>query len=133
MSITTGSCCKFQSTLPRRERRSYPKGTILVQCDFNPRSHEGSDNTTIDHSQRDLLFQSTLPRRERHELSVTQTARVLFQSTLPRRERRFKAWRKTHANDYFNPRSHEGSDRMQKSLTPNSVNFNPRSHEGSDF
>ena len=33
---------------------------------------------------------------------------------------------------YFNPRSHEGSDRYSAASRCSSSNFNPRSHEGSD-
>ena len=33
---------------------------------------------------------------------------------------------------YFNPRSHEGSDREDKLYMTTYMNFNPRSHEGSD-
>ena len=34
---------KFQSTLPRRERRKSCKGWRIICTDFNPHSHEGSD------------------------------------------------------------------------------------------
>ena len=34
--------------------------------------------------------------------------------------------------EYFNPRSHEGSDPLLRILLRNAQNFNPRSHEGSD-
>ena len=33
---------------------------------------------------------------------------------------------------YFNPRSHEGSDRTSEGPSGRSEDFNPRSHEGSD-
>ena len=36
------------------------------------------------------------------------------------------------AISYFNPRSHEGSDRDTYWVTVATANFNPRSHEGSD-
>ena len=56
---------RFQSTLPRRERRA---------------EHE-------EFSLR-LAFQSTLPRRERLLHSAFEDIKRSFQSTLPRRERR---------------------------------------------
>ena len=41
-SITTVSCCRFQSTLPHGERLIH-LGNIHFHIDFNPRSHTGSD------------------------------------------------------------------------------------------
>ena len=35
-------------------------------------------------------------------------------------------------SQYFNPRSHEGSDEITKAARKYNINFNPRSHEGSD-
>ena len=35
--------------------------------------------------------------------------------------------------DYFNPRSHEGSDTLEKYIYATGTDFNPRSHEGSDL
>ena len=55
---------QFQSTLPRRERRSVQK-LIGVLVDFNPRSREGSDGIPDGLCPAWMLFQSTLPRRER--------------------------------------------------------------------
>ena len=37
----------FQSTLPRRERRSDPRHPAAQQRDFNPRSRVGSDARSI--------------------------------------------------------------------------------------
>ena len=99
---------KFQSTLPRRERRPvHPVG--FRSNDFNPRSHEGSDVPPLQkiggknyfnprsHEGSDdmpercadcpLRFQSTLPRRERLRPLNESRQTFLFQSTLPRRER----------------------------------------------
>ena len=55
--------------------------------DFNPRSHEGSDNFSCDFSSISKPFQSTLPRRERPGCANLLIRLFLFQSTLPRRER----------------------------------------------
>ena len=38
----------------------------------------------------------------------------------------------TSVSGYFNPRSHEGSDKVKTAATSTSEYFNPRSHEGSD-
>ena len=57
-----------------------------------------------------LKFQSTLPRRERLRRSVCDDLWHGFQSTLPRRERRHE-WRTVLRDEYFNPRSREGSDK----------------------
>ena len=55
-----------------------------------------------------------------------------FQSTLPRRERRSNHGHLHHSNKYFNPHSHEGSDRFHHGAILRSHHFNPHSHEGSD-
>ena len=121
---------KFQSTLPRRERQSLEIYLILL-CNFNPHSHEGSDKdhhndlqSVVDfnpHSHEgsdvhhivpistDYTFQSTLPRRERHIYHIGLTPCALFQSTLPRRERLPFLSKFPFLYD-FNPHSHEGSD-----------------------
>ena len=102
---------KFQSTLPRRERLNNSK-----------------------HYYRVDEFQSTLPRRERPHMSdrhliistcisihtPTKGATIIsllragifqFQSTLPRRERLEAPCNNMVLFSYFNPHSHEGSDR----------------------
>ena len=54
---------------------------------FNPRSHEGSDDISINRIYSNDMFQSTLPRRERLKSGDTLSGIAAFQSTLPRRER----------------------------------------------
>ena len=79
------------------------------------------------------IFQSTLPRRERLLLRNNVHSDCIFQSTLPRRERRCIDRSTLHIK-YFNPHSHEGSDRFCRNFFPCcTLNFNPHSHEGSDF
>ena len=58
----------FQSTLPRRERRSIFKIKLSIFLYFNPRSREGSDKAYPDAKGLFCVFQSTLPRRERHSV-----------------------------------------------------------------
>ena len=51
---------------------------------------------------------------------------------LPRRERLIPTTVTTIKTN-FNPRSHEGNDRIHKRIRKKIHNFNPRSREGSDF
>ena len=104
---------------------------LFLILDFNPRSHEGSDNRAggaaagadisihaptrgatfwAAHASGSVRFQSTLPRGERHGWSWRQCSLNLFQSTLPRGERHHPS-NQIHRRSHFNPRSHEGSDR----------------------
>ena len=108
MRLPTPQLNVFQSTLPRGERQKYSR-KIPYLVDFNPRSHEGSDQG---------WFRVWLTRK-------------IFQSTLPRGERQaVLAIIKPHIN--FNPRSHEGSDLHWCIQWSQGSYFNPRSHEGSD-
>ena len=78
---------KFQSTLPRRERRM----EYLVRDREHPVSiHAPTQGATIIRERIKYIsqFQSTLPRRERLWNYYAGTATQKFQSTLPRRERR---------------------------------------------
>ena len=86
MFVATIQPLKFQSTLPRGERRHEVQQQTQVR-DFNPRSHEGSDCGKGLQRSTTLLFQSTLPRGERR--SCCNKVTVILD---------------------FNPRSHEGSD-----------------------
>ena len=56
-----------------------------------------------------VKFQSTLPRGERLWIELGFCGGTIFQSTLPRGERHLRRWSGLQ-EDYFNPRSHEGSD-----------------------
>ena len=77
---------RFQSTLPRGERRPTVLDPVMGMH-FNPRSHEGSD------------------RKYGKPVKVS----IEFQSTLPRGERPYTGGYGGSVTD-FNPRSHEGSD-----------------------
>ena len=145
-------CNRFQSTLPRGERRSHRTPLKQIRS-FNPRSHVGSDNldtykakqiavsihaptwgaTCLDPSSVCApLFQSTLPRGERPCLSSLASLNKRFQSTLPRGER---LWHLSTQRTIisFNPRSHVGSDRQGAHSRQERTGFNPRSHVGSDI
>ena len=79
----------FQSTLPRGERQA-THSMLSGKVNFNPRSHEGSDNYVLDVVKHLNYFN---PRS--HEGSDNYVLDVV-----------------KHLN-YFNPRSHEGSDFSQ--------------------
>ena len=84
-----GIHCIFQSTLPRGERRmnaGHGKRSIMH---FNPRSHEGSDQTALIIARERWIFQSTLPRGERRLQIWVMKCSLRFQSTLPRGERQY--------------------------------------------
>ena len=80
---------RFQSTLPRRERRSAHTARLML-VNFNPRSREGSDvdgaqkndNTTTISIHAPAKGATLFPILILHKM-------VIFQSTLPRRERLF--------------------------------------------
>ena len=103
------SCYLFQSTLPRRERQA-PTGYLLQDTPFQ---------STLPRRERRLqcsmlcscyLFQSTLPRRERQWCKIFAKFLHKFQSTLPRRERLLTGCALLVSAGDFNPRSREGSD-----------------------
>ena len=105
---TLADTTRFQSTLPRRERRL----KALVIAVWMPISiHAPAKGATYFRSifRGIFRFQSTLPRRER-PLAVTVSA--IFQ--------------------HFNPRSREGSDKSRQLFLIWCGDFNPRSREGSD-
>ena len=86
--IKASGCSQiFQSTLPRRERRS---GSQKERRSRHISIHAPAKGATDckRHSNKEKLFQSTLPRRERPRLRSCLTSPPEFQSTLPRRERR---------------------------------------------
>ena len=108
-SDETGMVAIFQSTLPREERPVRRYSLPLISVNFNPRSHERSDNIQNLTFALTKRFQSTLPREERLSFPCNISFHLIFQSTLPREER--QTMRKlTIAELNFNPRSHERSD-----------------------
>ncbi len=65
MAQANREAVKFQSTLPREERRVWRGGSCRGSRDFNPRSHERSDVLEESLVKQYTQFQSTLPREER--------------------------------------------------------------------
>ena len=145
---------RFQSTLPRRERRIRTTNTNTLSfisihapakgatgkhahipirhTDFNPRSREGSDGNLFFTSAQKADFN---PRsREGSDKRQLPNLRNVkrFQSTLPRRERLSVLLCIQYSHRNFNPRSREGSDIIFTGFPSSSIYFNPRSREGSD-
>ena len=108
LRYTSSATIKFQSTLPRGERRflSGFTGTLY-------------------------LFQSTLPRGERR-LGMDGAGYMHISIHAPARGATNSAHYDPLCNANFNPRSREGSDATVASGVTSGSDFNPRSREGSD-
>ena len=100
---------KFQSTLPRGERRA-PK----VAFSGPP------------------LFQSTLPRGERRCSCSSSLSKCIISIHAPARGATPCSVTYTYRAFDFNPRSREGSDIFTSISAAKEEDFNPRSREGSD-
>ena len=122
---------QFQSTLPRRERRTRTCN-ICTKVDFNPRSREGSDcgcsptkspacisihapakGATPKISGFRNLYCISIHAPAKGATVQTSSAAadgIVFQSTLPRRERLVVLVVTVSVFPDFNPRSREGSD-----------------------
>ena len=125
-----GNPVKFQSTLPRGERPA-ALPSMLQDPDFNPRSHEGSDEKKDSQARREVISIHA-PTRGATRWMKSKGIQKGFQSTLPRGERRAGPRLLGNVRVNFNPRSHEGSDTDAISVACKQLDFNPRSHEGSD-
>ena len=129
--IMPSKICRFQSTLPRRER---PKFSIPCAASDAVSIHAPAKGATIKHLIRNKIkmFQSTLPRRERlHNMSAITAAR----SFNPRSREGSDISPDILLRAFtvsFNPRSREGSDGVACSICHACRSFNPRSREGSD-
>ena len=100
--------------------------------DFNPRSHERSDQTGDERLYMASAFQSTLPREERLKPEETKVKRTGFQSTLPREERRVLVQLIYHLHGISIHAPTRGATGCAYSGMPIAHDFNPRSHERSD-
>ena len=145
---------RFQSTLPRGERRLMVLRKDYVECIsihaptrgatvmlllqsylLGISIHAPTRGATLSSDISTSLLEYFNPRS--HEGSDCDTSKKSersgkFQSTLPRGERRCRiACMRSIRN--FNPRSHEGSDVRSIDSEPELYYFNPRSHEGSDL
>ena len=99
----------FQSTLPREERQS--NLTLCSFClHFNPRSHERSDDVIISAAVISAISIHAPTRGATRKRDPAFVIFQKFQSTLPREERPIASATRLIIS-YFNPRSHERSDR----------------------
>ena len=100
---------KFQSTLPRRERR-VASGISRIWT----------------------IFQSTLPRRERRTTAHAAALMTTISIHAPAKGATLRGQQLCYTSIHFNPRSREGSDCIAPCNRSGNGNFNPRSREGSD-
>ena len=80
----------------------------MIYIDFNPRSHERSDQGEESITQ-DIKISIHAPTRGATCAGIKTDTATKFQSTLPREERPLISG-STTASKNFNPRSHERSD-----------------------
>ena len=167
---------RFQSTLPRRERQgqgqqSRERKNISIHaptkgatrsvlsssdrlCNFNPRSHEGSDKKPFMVSTIYFAFQSTLPRRERRQAAVDQVLifdisihaptkgatgserdgaeRIEISIHAPTKGATGSATMCSAKNRISIHAPTKGATGVEASADRVCRHFNPRSHEGSD-
>ena len=106
-------CCrptKFQSTLPRGERRQY---CPLRSCVFPISIHAPARGATTDRGDVPRFRHISIHAPARGATmagSVISQHPIGFQSTLPRGERRVPDPAASRGYRHFNPRSREGSD-----------------------
>ena len=152
MACYLATLIKFQSTLPREERPVRRYSLPLISVNFNPRSHERSDNIQNLTFALTKRFQSTLPREERRIMNQLRIMTVRFQSTLPREERPSHTMTITQGGISIHAPTRgatlaaviNASFELFQSTLPREerqrfliastyiMNFNPRSHERSD-
>ena len=78
------------------------------------------------------IFQSTLPREERHIKPKDNRKKQKISIHAPTRGATVMFDKINYTFKYFNPRSHERSDRTEHRYFGCTHYFNPRSHERSD-
>ena len=128
---------RFQSSLPRGERRCFVRCKTFL-TDISILAPTRGATLKVVEPTAEVIFQSSLPRGERHSFPKYFSFDFEFQSSLPRGERQFiifppigfikisilaptrgathgTAIRQFYLRD-FNPRSHEGSDKLKHQL-----------------
>ena len=123
---------EFQSTLPREER---PRALLIYIPDYTISIHAPTRGATKSTALLKLIRKISIhaPTRGATTTNAPSCRIFLFQSTLPREERQIPCWCYVRRQQYFNPRSHERSDRHTGNRSKRCKNFNPRSHERSDL
>ena len=101
---------KISIHAPTRGATSLKATEYKLSIDFNPRSHERSDNFQFSGNQSPDCISIHAPTRgATYNCLSFKILLSLFQSTLPREERLIKPTNKSVPKN-FNPRSHERSD-----------------------
>ena len=110
LSCSPGLHCRFQSTLPRRERQQQ-RSLIASVCDFNPRSREGSDIVRWQtlHSIGDFNPRSREGSDNIQGPFTRQASGISIHA--PAKGATFGLADPKEVLRYFNPRSREGSDK----------------------
>ncbi len=123
---------RFQSTLPQGER---PYRTQLpgIKRDFNPRSHKGSDPFSPRRFLKYSRFQSTLPQGERHFTILHIAATLPISIHAPTRGATNDTATYTDAQLISIHAPTRGATDAGKLPGRRDVDFNPRSHKGSDL
>ena len=86
-NLTFALTKRFQSTLPREERRCMRVRIAAPLCNFNPRSHERSDCACIRFAFFCCISIHAPTRGATRIVSCCRGLNAAFQSTLPREER----------------------------------------------
>ena len=122
----------FQSSLPRGERPLRLHHWPSFSGNFNPRSHEGSDNVKVFQFLDSFCISILAPTRGATPLADKLIFVLLFQSSLPRGERP-EPVAPVQPELTISILAPTRGATFPSILVPLfSVNFNPRSHEGSD-
>ena len=122
---------KFQSTLPRRERRHCNSQCSRFKRCFNPRSHEGSDVLSPNGVSK-LGVSIHAPTKGATKEGVLRAKILTFQSTLPRRERLIAFMMSVASFGVSIHAPTKGATPLLSDSLCLPHCFNPRSHEGSD-
>ena len=101
--------CRFQSTLPQGERRFF-HGGICPVCDFNPRSHKGSDGED-QHRRPPGYISIHAPTRGATFVGGANDWDANISIHAPTRGATPASQTLPKTRTDFNPRSHKGSDR----------------------
>ena len=107
----------FQSTLPREKRRNYAT-TGDIPTKFQSTLPREERRCSLLETNRQLPFQSTLPREERHIATGIPTIFLSISIHAPTRGATTIFIYITIGSKYFNPRSHERSDRQGQKPPP---------------
>ena len=121
---------KFQSALPRGERRRTALRRSVRSC-ISIRAPTRGATMGAGHWSLIPLFQSALPRGERRRRHTASGCTILFQSALPRGER-LVIGSVLGGNTLFQSALPRGERQVLGYVLNILIYFNPRSHEGSD-